>query len=72
MGMASFPYLPLLAILVSLVSTLVIHMSLFAYAGFMVEYFGIVNHKDKAGEGEILGNTYYYCLPLRSVAGFRT
>lgn len=48
--MAPFPYLPMGAILVSLVSFLVIQMSIFAYAGFMVEYLGIVSQKDKAGE----------------------
>ena len=38
------------AILVSLVSFMVIQMSVFAYAGFMVEYLGIVSHKNEAGE----------------------
>lgn len=47
--MPPFPYLPMGAILVSLVSFLVIQMSIFANAGFM-EYLGIVSHKDKAGE----------------------
>ena len=48
--MSPFPYLPMAAILVSLVSFMVIQMSVFAYAGFMVEYLGIVSHKNEAGE----------------------
>ena len=50
--MAPFPYLPLAAILASLVSNLVVQMSVFSYAGFMVEYLGVVDDKDKAGELE--------------------
>ena len=48
--MAPFPYLPMLAILVSLVAYTVSKMSVFAYAGYMVEYLGVVDDKDKAGE----------------------
>ena len=50
--MALFPYLPMAAILASLVSNLVVQMSVFSYAGFMVEYLGVVDDKDKAGEIE--------------------
>ena len=36
--------------MVSLVSQQVVQMSIFAYAGFMVEFLGAVDDKDKAGE----------------------
>lgn len=48
--MAPFPYLPMASIISSLVSEKIIQMSVFAYAGFMVEHLGVVNDKDKAGE----------------------
>ena len=48
--MSPFPYLPMASILASLVSTMVAQMSVFSYAGFMVEYLGVVDDKDKAGE----------------------
>lgn len=48
--MAPFPYLPMAAIVVSMVSEQIIYMSVFAYAGFMVEDLGVVDNKDKAGE----------------------
>ena len=48
--MAPFPYLPMMAIMVGLISQQVVRMSIFAYAGFMVEYLGAVDDKDKAGE----------------------
>ena len=50
--MAPFPYMPMAAILASMVSSLVVQMSVFSYAGFMVEYLGVVDDKDKAGESE--------------------
>ena len=48
--MAPFPFMPLLAIMFSLVSYMVIQMSVFSYVGFMVEYLGVVDNTDKAGE----------------------
>ena len=48
--MAPFPYLPMTAIMAGLVSQQVVIMSIFAYAGFMVEYLGAVDDKDQAGE----------------------
>ena len=48
--MAPFPYLPMAAIMAALVSQQVVQMSIFSYAGFMVEYLGAVDDKDKAGE----------------------
>ena len=47
--MAPFPYLPMLAIMASLVSQVVVQMSVYAYAAFMVEHLGVVNDSDKAG-----------------------
>ena len=47
--MAPFPYLPMLAIMASLVSQVVVQMSVYAYAAFMVEHLGVVNDGDKAG-----------------------
>ena len=48
--MAPFPYMPMTAIMVGLVSQQVVQMSIFAYAGFMVEFLGAVDDTDKAGE----------------------
>ena len=48
--MAPFPYFQMMTILAGLVSQEVVLMSTFAYAGFMVEYLGAVDDKDKAGE----------------------
>eukprot|EP00904_Undaria_pinnatifida_P000576 jgi/Undpi1/10519/HiC_scaffold_29.g12969.m1 len=48
-NMAPFPYMPMLAIMISLVSYLVVQISVFAYAGYMVEHLGVVDDKDKAG-----------------------
>ncbi|MEP5374337.1 MAG: hypothetical protein ABJQ14_00895 [Hyphomicrobiales bacterium] len=48
--MAPFPYMPMLAIMASLVGQQVVQMSVFAYAPFMVEYLGVVDDKDEAGE----------------------
>ena len=47
--MAPFPYLPMLAIMVCLVSSMVVQMSVFAYAGYMVEHLGVVDNKDESG-----------------------
>eukprot|EP00904_Undaria_pinnatifida_P003321 jgi/Undpi1/12990/HiC_scaffold_7.g02654.m1 len=47
--MAPFPYLPMTAIMVGLVSQQVVQMSIFSYAGFMVEFLGAVDDTDKAG-----------------------
>ena len=54
--MAPFPYMPMLAIMTSLVSYLVVQMSLYAYAGYMVEHLGVVDDKDKAGETRLQRN----------------
>ena len=48
--MAPFPYFQMMTIMSGLVSQQVVQMSIFAYAGFMVEYLGAVDDKDKAGE----------------------
>eukprot|EP00904_Undaria_pinnatifida_P000574 jgi/Undpi1/10517/HiC_scaffold_29.g12967.m1 len=47
--MPGFPYLPMAAIMASLVTDMVLRMNVVAYAGFMVEYLGVVDDKDKAG-----------------------
>eukprot|EP00904_Undaria_pinnatifida_P008634 jgi/Undpi1/4900/HiC_scaffold_19.g08252.m1 len=47
--MAPFPYLPMMAIMASLVSSMVVQMSVYAYAGYMVEHLGVVDDKDEAG-----------------------
>lgn len=49
-SMAPFPYMPMLAIMASLVSYLAVQMSIFSYVGFMMEYLGVVDDTDKAGE----------------------
>ena len=48
--MAPFPYTAMTAIMTGLISQQVVQMSIFAYAGFMVEYLGAVDDKDEAGE----------------------
>lgn len=48
--MSRFPYVPMVAIMMTLVTTMVCQMSLFSYAGFMVEHLGVVDDKDKAGK----------------------
>ena len=48
--MAPFPYLPLLAIMASVVSLTVAQVNVFVYAGFMMEHLGAVNDKDKSGK----------------------
>lgn len=60
--MAPFPYMPMVAVLASLVSYMLVQMSVFAYAGYMVEYLGVVDHKDKAGETgtRLLQYEYFY------------
>ena len=55
--MAPFPYMPMLAIMISLVSYLVVQISVFAYAGYMVEHLGVVDDKDKAGETRLRRNS---------------
>lgn len=48
--MAPFPYLPMVAIMTTLVTDSVAQMNVIAYAGFMVEDLGVVDDKDKAGK----------------------
>lgn len=48
--MAPFPYVAMLAIMASLVSSMVVQMSVFAYAGYMVEHLGVVDDKDESGD----------------------
>ena len=43
------------AIMVGLVSQQVVQMSIFSYAGFMVEFLGAVDDTDKAGE-DLIGS----------------
>ena len=51
--MAPFPYLPMAAILIlCLVSNMVVQMSVFSYAEFMVGYLGVVDDKDGVGKTE--------------------
>ena len=47
----------MLAIMISLVSYLVVQISLYAYAGYMVEHLGVVDEKDKAGEIRLQQNS---------------
>eukprot|EP00904_Undaria_pinnatifida_P008637 jgi/Undpi1/4903/HiC_scaffold_19.g08255.m1 len=47
--MAPFPYVAILAIMACLVSSMVVEMSVYAYAGYMVEHLGVVDDKDEAG-----------------------
>lgn len=47
---APFPYMPMVAIMASLLSLLIAEMGVFSYAGYMVEYLGVVDNKDQAGE----------------------
>ena len=72
--MAPFPYMPMVAILASLVSYLIVQMSVFAYAGYMVEYLGAVDDKNKAGEtSNTLNDTtlslLYLCCRAASITG---
>ena len=53
--MAPFPYLPMTAIMACIISQQVVLMRVFAYSGFMVEYLGAVDDKDKAGETWVFG-----------------
>ena len=48
--MSPFPYLPMMAIMATLVTDMVVQMNVVSYAGFMVESLGTVDDKDKAGE----------------------
>lgn len=45
-----FPWLPMLAISISLVSHSYALTSLFPYVGYMVQHLGITDDKDEAGE----------------------
>lgn len=47
--MSRFPYLPMVAIMMTLVTAMISQMNLLSYAGFMVEHLGVVDDKDKAG-----------------------
>ena len=59
--MAPFPYLPMVAILLSLVSYVVVQNSVYSYAGYMVGHLGVVDDKNQAGETRL--TTYHdYCL----------
>ena len=60
--MAPFPYLPMMAIMASLVSSMVVQMSVYAYAGYMVEHLGVVDDKDEAGDEKERDNV---CLDLQ-------
>ena len=48
--MSPFPYLPMVAIMTTLVTDMVVQMNVVAYSGFMVEHLGVVDNKDEAGE----------------------
>lgn len=48
--MGSFPWLPLMAIMGSLVTLAAVNYSLKSYAGFMVANLGVVDSKNEAGE----------------------
>lgn len=48
--MAPFPLLPMAVMVISLLSAWFVESSLASYVGYMVEYLGIVDDKDKAGE----------------------
>lgn len=48
--MAPFPVLPVMVLVVSLLSAWIVELSLSSYAGYMVEFVGIVEDKDEAGE----------------------
>lgn len=61
--MAPFPYMPMLAIMASLISQQVVQMSVFAYAPFMVEQLGVVDDRDKAGE--LLACFMCWCVYIR-------
>ena len=50
--MAPFPFLVMLAIMACLISTTVVEMSVFSYAGYMVEHLGVVDDKDESGDEE--------------------
>ena len=65
--MAPFPYMAMVAILASLVSYLLVQMSVFSYAGYMVEYLGVVDDKDKSGE---IGSRLQYSIYIWDVCTF--
>lgn len=48
--MSTFPYLPMVAIMMTLATDMVVQMNVLAYSGFMVEHLGVVDTTDKAGE----------------------
>ena len=41
----------MVAIMMTLVTDMVLQMSVVSYSGFMVEHLGVVDDKNKAGEG---------------------
>lgn len=47
--MPSFPVLPMMVLVVSMLSAWIVELSLSSYAGYMVEFLGVVEDKDKAG-----------------------
>ena len=51
--------MPMLAIMMTLVTTMVSQMNLISYAGSMVQHLGVVDDKDKAGK-----NTSFACLVI--------
>ena len=59
--MAAFPYMPMVAIMASLVSSLVVQMSAFSYVGYMVQYLGVVDDKNKAGETRLPHTWWKLC-----------
>lgn len=65
--MAPFPYMAMVAILASLVSIELVQMSVFSYAGYMVEYLGVVDDKDKSGE---IGSRLQYSIYIWDVCTF--
>lgn len=48
--MVSFPVLPMMVLVVSLLSAWFVELSLSSYVGYMVEHLGIVDNKGEAGE----------------------
>ena len=63
--MAPFPYLPMTAVMASLLSMQIAELTLFSYVGYMLEHLGVVDDKDEAGETLVL-----LCLLFRESPGF--
>lgn len=58
--MAGFPYLPMVAIMMTLGTDMILQMSVVSYSGFMVKHLGVVDDKNKSGEGH--GHQARLCL----------